>query len=188
MEFSYRITQDQYLRAKRLVIGPSIWPWLRRRLLVGFALVFCAAVLISIVLHNSPPMNSQQDTRPAQEAVQLNGWAATIPWILCIAVFGISVFSLVASGPLRDRRTFKNDPLMHGEITVNLTSELISTHNTAGATSQFAWSAFERWLERKDMVLLVMRSRGYIILGVSSLTDVQRAELRGILSIALPRK
>ena len=77
---------------------------------------------------------------------------------------------------------------MRGEITVNITPESYMYRNSAGASAQFTWNLFERWVENKSLILLVMHTRFHAIMNVAALSESQRAELRSILSIALPKK
>jgi hypothetical protein len=185
MEFSYKVSRDQYLRAKRLAVRPSFVSWLRRRVFVSFLLLFCLALLILVSQQHPSPVASAPIT---QQTAHENFWATTISYVMFFAVLGVSGYSLLGKGWLRDRRLYRDDPLMQGEITANITSDSISTRNSAGATSETRWNAFERWIERKDMVVVVMRSEANIILNIAALSEIQRSELRGILSTALPKK
>ena len=60
--------------------------------------------------------------------------------------------------------------------------------NTAGISSQSGWDLYEFWRDRKDIIVLVFRSGTYCILGLTGLSEVQRNELQGILSVALQKK
>ncbi len=151
MKFTYRISRDQYLRAKRLAVSPSFVLWLKRRVFVAFLLLFCLGLLISVGLHNSSsaaPAPVAPDP-VTQQAAHVSVWESAISFTMFFAVLGVSAYSLLGKGWLRDRRLYQDDPLMQGEITADLTTEFISTNNTAGATSQTRWNAFDRWIEKE---------------------------------------
>jgi hypothetical protein len=184
MEFTCRIDQRQFLRAKRLASKTTFWSWLQRQLFlwitICFGMVFLV-VLIIAVFFGSNPVTAPHS---AQQGIQASIWSGA----MIFAVLGFSIYMQLEHVWLRDRRLYKGDPLMHGEITVNLTSDSVSTDNSVGATSKTNWIAFEKWIDCNDLVLLILRSKSYIILDVSGLDYVQHAELCSILSAALPRK
>lgn len=83
------------------------------------------------------------------------------------------------------RTMYRRDPLIQGEITASVTPELFSLRNSAGGASQSVWNVYEHWIERGNLILVVRNSH-YVALNIAGLTDAQRAELRSILSAALP--
>jgi len=107
------------------------------------------------------------------------------PFLLLI---GIWILTLVWFIPMRLRRIYRRDPFMQGEFTVDITPVSISIRNTAGTTSQTGWNVYERWREGKGLIVLTLHSGGCFAMNIASLSDVQRDELRGILSVALPKR
>lgn len=188
MEFSYRINQGQFLRAKRSAFKRAYWSWLQRQLFLWLTILISAVVLTLLILGVFFDYGPAVPQPSLQRGIIASLWEDVIPFAMFFAVLGSSIYLQVRDLWLRDRRIYRNDPLMHGEITANLTTEFISTNNTAGATSQTRWNAFDRWIEKRDIVLLVMRSEAYTILNIAALSEAQRAELRGILTTALPKK
>ena len=53
---------------------------------------------------------------------------------------------------------------------------------------QAGWNFYESWREGKNLIVLVLHSGTYFILGLSGLSDVERGELRGILAAAIPHE
>lgn len=90
--------------------------------------------------------------------------------------------------PTRMRRLYRKDPSMQGQFTVNIAGDSISMENTVGTSSVAGWNVYEYWREGKDVIILGFHSGTYIILGLTELSEAQRAELRGILAAALPKK
>ena len=86
------------------------------------------------------------------------------------------------------RRRFRRDPMMQGEITVTLAPAVFAAQNSAGSSSQSDWSAYRFWREKKGVIVLVPISGSYFIVSLANLSEPQRAELRSILTAALPRK
>lgn len=78
--------------------------------------------------------------------------------------------------------------MMQGEFTVNIEPGSIAVRNTAGTLFQAGWNVFERLGERKDVIVLFLRSGEVTILSLAGLSDYQRNELRSILTAALPKK
>jgi hypothetical protein len=60
--------------------------------------------------------------------------------------------------------------------------------NTAGLNAEISWNFYEWWREDRGVIVLLMKSGAYFILGIGQLSEPQRQELRGILSSALPAK
>ena len=77
---------------------------------------------------------------------------------------------------------------MRGQFTVNITQDSISTENTAGTTSKSSWNVYDYWCEGKSVIVLMFHSGSYSVLSLAGLSEVQRGELRGILSAALPKR
>jgi len=83
---------------------------------------------------------------------------------------------------------YNRDPLMQGQFTVNVTSASISIQNTAGFAGQLNWYLFESWREGKSVIVLNYKSGNFNVLVTAALSESQKSEVRGILSAALPQK
>ena len=105
-----------------------------------------------------------------------------------LVIAGIWILIVTALVPMRLRRLYRKDPRMKGQFTVRVTTNSISTTNSAGTTSRSAWNVYEYWSEGKDIVVLMFPSGAYSILSLSGLSALQRDELRGILTTALARR
>lgn len=78
--------------------------------------------------------------------------------------------------------------MMQGTFTVSIDPASITVRNTAGTLFQAGWNVFENWREKKEIILLLLRSGSVSVLSLVGLSDYQRNELRSILSAALPKK
>jgi hypothetical protein len=188
MEFSYRISEAEYLRARKapkrssaqivyLILGANFLFWL-----MIFVLV---VILWSVVQLTSAPAQTQ----PASAHAHPAGFVGII--FFCLILLGI--FCLFASlffglGPLRARRHHRKSAYLRGQFTVNVTQRSISIQNSAGPSLQDTWNLYQYWRERNGLIVLVRSSREFAILNLAGLSDPQRAELRGLLTSALPQK
>jgi len=194
MEFSYTVSEKDYLRAWRL----------RNKNLTAKTIIFWAFILLCLMLLWSV-VSSQSTSRPAQNSQTSAARQAGTPpastsaptgdtdpllspyrqWGL-IAVVTIAVVLL--TGGTTIPRLYRKDPLMRGQFTLNLTSASVSFENTAGLSSRVAWGLYEYWKEGKDVLILGLKSGSYFIVSLANLSPAQRDELRSILTAALPKK
>jgi len=167
MEFSYRISEADYLNAWKLLSNRPDSRAAIRIVLWAFVLI-CLVLLWIVVQRNS-----------------------TIPLVNVgpiIVISGVWAFILTRRGSTTVRREYRKNPTMQGQFSVGITPESISGQNTAGTSWNNGWNIYASWREGKDLILLLYHNGSYLILNVAGLSDSQRAELRGILSTALPKK
>jgi len=191
MEFSYGITESEYVRACQLGRNSFLHPVAKKVLFWVFVLL-CLMLLWAIVQKTSYPPAVLDDptatqslaVEPANKISLTRALFVNVgPFVLLAVVW---VF-LVNLGPKRLRRVYKKDPLMQGQFTVSLTSESISIQNTAGTSAQTGWNIYSSWREKNGIIVLILRSGPCFAMSLASLTEPQKNELRGVLSKALPR-
>jgi hypothetical protein len=194
MEFSYKVTESEYLNALKLRISAGRSRVVKTVVFWVFVLI-CLMLLLSIVQKTSRIDNMARESSTAQTDDAQTEPAATQSTshlttnVALFAGVWIVVFTLLRLAPgRRARRLYRDDPQMQGQFKVNVNSQSISTENSAGSSSTCAWNIYDYWREGRDVIILVFRSGTYFILGLSGLSETQRAELRGILTAALPRK
>jgi hypothetical protein len=196
MEFSYRVSEKDYLQAWKL----------RNKNLIGKTILFWVFILICLTLFwilasrqaSSPPTQASEP-----HASSSAGQAGTLPasapapkrnsepflsptrWAIYVAI-PILVALLNFKKPLY--RLYRKDPSMQGQFTLNLTSAAVAFQNTAGISSRVAWGLYDYWREGKDVLILSYKAGAYFIVNLANLSDPQRDELRGILTAALPKK
>ena len=193
MEFTFRVSEAEYLQAWGLRLKPRGSPTVKTVMFWIFILV-CLLLLWRVVERSATirsgsgtPATTQHQVAPHQSS------GSTAQSVLLnvgpfIVLAGVWIFLLLRLGPGAVRRVYRKDPLMQGQYTVNITPESISTQNSAGTSTKSTWNVFASWREGKDVIVLIYETGAYFILGLSSLSDVQRNELRGILTTALPGK
>jgi F0F1-type ATP synthase membrane subunit a len=189
MEFSYRISEAEYLQAAKLKLkGGSRARFLK--LLLFWSLVVCLAVFFSVYHKSKQTSEVPAVQQESAEAVGSDPLAnRLVENVLPFTVLaGVWIFIMFKWMPMRLQRVYRKDPSMQGQYTVSVTPESVATQNTAGTSSKTGWNIYNYWREGKDVILLVFHSGSYFLLSVRELPDAQRDELRGILTAALPKK
>ncbi len=198
MEFSYKLTEAEYLRASKLRLKSAGKGATVKTVLIWVFILICLMLFWGVVTRNARkpavdpsapiPTSSESVTStstPPKTDVPLALLFNVGPFLLLLAVW----FTLVTLWlPARLRRMYLNDPAAQGLFTVNVTTHSFAFKNTAGISSEISWNIYERWIDGGDLILLVNYSQASLTLSLAGLSDAGRAELRGILSAALPKK
>jgi hypothetical protein len=198
MEFSYRISEVDYWNALKLKSNPPRYAQVKAIAFWAFILI-CLVLLWAVVTRNGPKSSTSHPVTTAQQSAA-NGphSSSSLDKTLVnlgpsVAILILVVFSVIKRGPAL-RAIHRKDPTMQGEFTVKVTPESISIQNTAGTSSKSGWNIYACWREGRDVIVLLPHTNDYLntgtvqILSLAGLSDFQRAELRGILSTALPKK
>lgn len=193
MEFSYRLSEAEYLQAWRLGRKASSKPVVKTIMFWVFILA-CLMLFFVVMEKQNQPVSAPDDSSasqtsteqapshaPAMKSLLVN----VAPFLVLAGVWIFVVFRLV---PMRVARIYRKDPYMQGGFTVSITPESISIRNTAGTSSHSGWNVYDGWREGKGLVVLRLHSGAYVPLSAVNLSEAQRTELRGILSAALPQK
>jgi hypothetical protein len=189
MEFSYRISEAEYLSATKLKLKSDLrLGRIAKNIMFWVFIIICLMLVFGIVQksHQQPTIPDEaaiQTTPPAQAASSII--SNLVPIIVAVGVVAFVIFKRV---PMRLRRVYRNDPLMQGQFTLNITPESISIQSTAGTSSSTGWNIYDYWREGKDVILMVLHSGVAFPISLANLSEAQRVELRGILATALPKK
>ena len=105
-----------------------------------------------------------------------------------LVLAGLWVIIVTGLVPMRLKHLYRKDPRMHAKFTVDITPNFIFTHNSAGTTSKTGWNVYDYWCEGKNVIVLMFLSGSYSILSLAGLSELQRGELRGILSASLQKR
>ena len=198
MEFSYKLTEAEYLRASKLRLKSVGMGTNVKKVFLWVFILVCLMLLWGVVTRDAqktavdgsaPVPTSSESVTPTNSLPKTDVPLALLinvgPFLLLIAVW----FNLVTLRvPTRLRRMYRNDPAAQGLFTVNITPHSFAFKNTAGISSEISWNIYARWIDGGDLILLVNYSQAALTLSLAGLSDTQRAELRGILSAALPKK
>lgn len=191
MDFSYKLSESEYLLASRIAAKRPGRPW-ARALTYGYLTIILLIVWGSLgagmLLERSDLAGITaadiQRLKPAEAII----YASIVP----ACAISCMVFLLLRMRPLRwlDRKSrlehFHADPGCQAETTVTLTGESISFRSAAGS-SESIWGCYAAWGERNGVVVLVTRAGVRKILKISDLSEGKKDEFRSILSSALPK-
>jgi hypothetical protein len=191
MEFSYKLTEAEYVLACRIAVKRPGRPWARllsRSYLFLIFLVVWGSLLAGMVLEQSDLVGITAD-----EIRHIHTVPEFIPESIIPAIC-LFVFVVLALGmrPLRwlDRKArqehFRTDPSCQAETTVTATPNSISFRSVNGSSDSI-WGCFATWAERNGILVLVTRAGVRKILKISGLTEPEKAEFRMILNAALPK-
>jgi hypothetical protein len=188
MEFTYRISEEEYLRATKLKLKEAL-----RLGRIGKFIMFWVVILAGLMVTISFVQKYRNQSPTQQEIVESVPTETPTSQIIenvvpVIVIFGIMAFVIFRGVPMQVRRMYRKNPMMQGQFTINITPESISTQNTAGTLSKTGWNIYDYWREGKNLILLVYHSGAYFLISLAGLSDAQRDELRGILAAALPKK
>jgi hypothetical protein len=193
MEFSYKLTEAEYVQAVKLG-GKASSQRVANTVMFWVFILACLMLLFSITEKSNQQASvpEEETTAETSKAEAPNQASLTQSLLVNVGPFvllgGIWILVFVGLVPMRLRRIYRKDPAMQGEFTVSITPDSISVRNTAGTTWQSGWNIYERWREGKGLVVLVYYSRARFAMSMANLSETQRGELRGILSAALPAK
>lgn len=193
MEFSYKVTEEEFKAAWRLKRKASSRSSFKTAVFWILLMLGLLMFYRSLEIKNNQPeitvgklatqsifVNTANFTPPSQESIADAG-----PFIVLSGVWTLIVSVLI---PMRLRLLYQRDPRMQGQFTVNVTKDYVTTENSAGTESKTSWNVYNYWCENKGIIVLMFHSGAYSILSLAMLSGAQKKELREILSASLKRK
>jgi hypothetical protein len=198
MEFSYQITEDDYVRGCKMALK-SKRPALIKVMLFWVLVIIGLTLVFSIVqktTHSSSPSTpqteSQVDPQTESEPTQVTQRASAMnvalnfaPLIAVLVIWGFLFFYWL---PNATRRQYRKDTNSHGFVTVAIDAQSFTLQSAVGTSLRCGWNAFTEWREKDGIVLLRYPAGTFQFLNVAGLSEAERKELRGILTTALPQK
>ena len=194
MQFTYRITEDDYVRGCKIALkakGSKLF----KVVLFWILIVIVLMILFGVVqkyTHASDTQTSQTESQSDSDQAQAppsHPWAniaANVgPLVAVIAVWG---FLLLYWLPNATRRQYRKDTNSHGIVTVSLDGDAFAFQSSVGTSFRAGWNAFKDWREKDGLVVLQYPAGTFQFLNVARLSEEELQELRDILSSALPRK
>jgi heme/copper-type cytochrome/quinol oxidase subunit 2 len=152
MEFSYRISEAEYLRGARPKSkGSSSYI---KAILFWLVIIAFLVLLLTVVQHftHQPSVTQQPAIQPVSAHHTASQYFSALSPLLAIVAIWILASKVQ---PMILRRRYRKDFSMQGQFTVNITPESISIENTAGASSQSKWNDFRFWYEADAFIVLV---------------------------------
>jgi hypothetical protein len=193
MEFSYKLSEAEYLNGWKLRSKQSLPPGMIKTILLWAFILACLILLRSFFFqHNIHPSDSAESpvAQPAERGQNLSKLLGDSLPLVGSVIFGAVVFIVLLRSGLKNmrRRHYLKDPMMQGTFTVRITPSQIEMDNTEGCSSQSGWNLYAGWREDKGVAILLLCSGSFEILGLAGLSESEKTELRGILSRALLQK
>jgi hypothetical protein len=192
MEFSYKLSEAEYLLAGRIAVKRPGQPWARvlaYGYLLQIFLIVWGSFLAGMVLERSDMVgvtaNDIQKTHAVREIVP----ASIVP---AIALFFV-IFLLLRMRLLRyfDRRRrlehFRTDPGCQAETSVTATRQMIAFRSATGS-SESSWGCYAAWAELNGILILVTCAGVRKILKISGLSESEKEEFRSLLNLVLPKE
>ena len=193
MEFSYKVSEKEFREAWRVERRASSRSSLKTA-------AFWISIMLGLVLlyrvmqpsHYQPGIANLQAQAEFSTMGPVNQATAASTFIERAGPFlvlaGLWIIIVTALVPMRLKYLYRKDPRMQAQFTVDITPNFIFTHNSAGTTSKSGWNVYQYWCEGKSVIVLMFRSGSYSILSLTGLSELQRGELRGILSASLKKR
>ncbi len=191
MEFSYKLSEAEYLLAARIAAKRPGRPSARLftyAFLTTILLIVWVSFVAGMVLEQSDLVGITAGDLQRPHKVEAIIPASIVP---TLAIFCVAIL-LLRMRPLRWllRRSrfehFRIDPGCQAETTVTLTSGSIAFRSATGS-SQSIWGCYTTWGERDGVVVLVTCAGVREILKIADLSESEKGEFRSILSSALPK-
>ena len=194
MEFTYKISEQDYLLAASIVVKPPKWGaplWTRYALpiwLLGFMILATAVGIYSGSESAGLPHAGSLGARIVQPLLEAIVPASLLTWLYSIT--GHLFLKVVRKKRERALHlaNYRANPACQHESTVTLTSEIVRFQCGPNCFTQSPWSGYLEWIEKGNILLLITTGRQRRILQVGSLSNTERQELREILSSALSPK
>jgi len=190
MEFSFKVSEAEFLRAARLERKTASRSSLKAAAFWVLVMLGMMFFYIAIQPSRHQPSATAQPAilQPSNLTVVSHGVTMSQRVGPFLVLGGVWVLILAVLNPIRLRFLYRKDPRMQGEFTIRLSADSISTENTAGTLSLSAWNIYDYWCEDKGVVVLIFRSGAYSILSLAGLSGAEQSELRSILNAALPKR
>lgn len=178
MQFTTRITEDDYVDANRLKtrsLQRTVASVLVYSLTALFWIFLVGAWIAEHIYHAHSFLG--QNAAELQRTF-MPGAIAFLLWILAFRVYPARV----------TRRKFRNAPSLHGDLFLEINTEGLMQKTAHGSYGFSRWPDFSYWRESKKMFIVVDPTNVFCMIPKASLGREQRNEIRSMLTAALPRR
>jgi hypothetical protein len=183
MEFSYKVSEQEFLQAAKLYRSSAASSKLRKILFAVFVFI-CLLLLFAVVMKiRSAPVDTvpQEHTPVTAGLIVRQAGPLVLIGVLWIAV-------LFVWPRMRLRSIYRKSPALQGEVTVQATPDKFSIQTATGSSSTTFWGDVTRWLDGDGLILLIYPTKIYQIVNLRGLLEPQREEFRAIVAAVLPKK
>ena len=191
MEFTYRVSEEEYLRAHKVARGMQLRPSTGKTILFWVFVVVCLVLLFSVIQksassHSEETMQARAQAPEVPTSVMVHNILVNIGPLALVPCLWVGLWLFWI--PYKVRRQYRRDPNYHGEMTITLDADMVDVRSTTGFLWRNGWNAVDRWREKEGFLLLQMKSRGFLFVNVRNLSEPMREKMRSILAAALPGK
>jgi energy-coupling factor transporter transmembrane protein EcfT len=167
--FSYQISLSDYQEAQKLIrrLAAPWSRWLRGLALFVYGLMLLATLLIFVL------------ARPKFH----DAFLAIRPMLVFLTI----LILLPLLTRFQASRAYRKNPMIRRRISVSMDEEHYQAEDGEGTKSISPWSNFDRFAEGKRVFVIGSRSKIYSIISKSQMTDIDTAQVREVLSKAVPR-
>lgn len=184
MEFSYKVSEADYLAAWKLLEKKVARTRELRKIAILVVINICLLIAWFVVSHRPLPVSELES--PSSHASS-SSLLTSMLVVIGLVTLG-NVLYRVKNRSTILRKMYQKNPSMQRVFTVDITTDGVSSRNTAGTSSASRWELYEFWSEEKDLMLLTLRNETFSIVNLAGLSTERRNELRTIVGAALPQK
>jgi hypothetical protein len=187
MEFSYKLTEDDFVRAGAIKVRyPSARAWSKSVSRI-YSFSFLAALWLAFVSGRILERLDVTGNKLGDVAVEPLLLASILPSAI-LAVLIILVIRIVVYWPKRSlrREQYRNNAACQVETVVRISPESISFRSATGS-SESRWTCYAGWNLRSGILVLANKAGVRQILKVAGLSPSERTELMQILDVAIPK-
>jgi hypothetical protein len=188
MEFTYKLTEDDYVRAARVKVersGPRLWLKVLSRLNSAFFFVgLWIAVAAGRILERFEISRNKLENLAAGQLM----FSSILPTLL-LSWLIMLVFQMATYWPkLKARREqYRRNAGCHVETSVTASSQSIAFRSET-CSSESKWTCYAGWAMQDGILILANHGGVRQILKVEGLEQNQRSELMQILAAAISKR
>jgi hypothetical protein len=178
MQFTSRLTEDEYMEAYRLNCK-SLYRAIANAIayaITGLFWIFLIASWIFKTLHPNELFLGQNVS--AFQKTILPGSVGFLLWVLFFRVYT----------PYDTRRKFRKTRSFQVEVFNEMNSEGLMQKTAEGSYGFSRWADFTHWRESARMFIVVYPTGIYCMIPKSAITGEQQKEVRNLIATALPKK
>jgi hypothetical protein len=187
MEFTYTLTENDYLNAAAIKVARSAGrPW-SRLLSVTYIVLFYLSVGLTVVAGRTLEWFDLTGNKLAN--LPLTGvMTSSIMPMTMLPLFFLILFKTVTYFPNQRvrREQFRSCLGCKVKMTAVVSSQSIAFRSEIGS-SECSWKCFAAWNSQNGLLVLTNHAGTRQILKIAALNPAQHSELMQILSTALPR-
>jgi hypothetical protein len=187
MEFTYRISEEDYVAARKLREKGSK----KRSIASVVTQLWLLTLYIFLILQASSLDVAPQGA--GEPARMYSIWGHIVQGTLLLAFLALAFVScrIIFLHVFRSRsirRKYAREYRMHSDIVIRITPQDYWIHYTFGQVNSSGWNVFKCWEQDADLLLLYYPSNLFVIVKMTELNGEERAQLLGIVGGVLKNR